>query len=359
MKNKECRQEPRSELPHIAIVILNWNGADMLRQYLPSVLACSHEEGVQVMVADNASTDESLQVMSEQFPQVPVIRLERNYGFAEGYNRALAQVEADYFLLLNSDVEIRQPHWLQPMLTYMDAHADVAACQPKLLSLREPTKFEYAGACGGFIDRLGYPYCRGRLLATVEEDHGQYDTPCDIHWATGAALLIRSGDWRAQKGFCADFFAHQEEIDLCWRLRRNGRRIVCIPQSTAYHLGGGALAYGHPRKTFLNHRNNLLMLRRNLPPEQLQRVMRWRWWLDRLTALNHLLHLQPSHARAVMEGRKESRTPSLLSQEEKSQGTISSHEPVLLWQYYVLGHKTFSQLPRHATDPIPPAEQTS
>ena len=327
-----------------AVVILNWNGAEMLRRYLPSVLACSVEEGVSVIVADNASTDDSLQVLADQFPAVPIIRLDRNYGFAEGYNRALDQVEADYYLLLNSDVEIRQEHWLLPMLSYMDAHSEVAACQPKLLSLREPTKFEYAGACGGYLDRYGYPYCRGRVLATVEDDHGQYDDVTDIHWATGAALLIRVADWHRVGGFDPAFFAHQEEIDLCWRLRREGRRIVCVPQSTAYHLGGGALAYGHPQKTFLNHRNNLLMLRKNLPATELRRVWRVRWWLDRIEALSHLLRGHRDHAVAILRARREAKAAIVESPPDRLPAGAGTNPLSLLWQYYALRRTTFSAL---------------
>ncbi|MDD4534428.1 MAG: glycosyltransferase family 2 protein, partial [Prevotella sp.] len=224
---------------HIAIVILNWNGAAMMCRYLPTLLEYSEGDAV-VWVADNASTDESMQMLSSGFPQVKTIQLDKNYGFAEGYNRALKQISADYYVLLNSDVEVTE-QWLQPLLEYMDAHKDVAACQPKILSIADRGQFEYAGASGGYIDRFGYPFCRGRIFDTVERDEGQYDNIADLLWATGACLMIRAQDYHRVGGLDGRFFAHNEEIDLCWRLRQLGRRIVCIPQSHVYHVGGGTL----------------------------------------------------------------------------------------------------------------------
>ena len=247
----------------VAIVILNWNGCEMLRKYLPSVIQYSREEAT-VYVADNASSDDSLEMLREHFPEVKLIVLEKNWGFAEGYNQSLKQIEAEYFLLLNSDIEVTH-HWLTPMIEYLDSHQEVAACQPKLLSIFDRDCFEYAGASGGFLDRFGYPFCRGRIFETVESDNGQYDTPADILWATGAALMIRAKDYWQVGGLDARFFAHNEEIDLCWRLRIMGRRIVCLPDSQAYHVGGGTLPKGNPMKTFLNFRNNLTMLYKCLP----------------------------------------------------------------------------------------------
>lgn len=263
----------------ISVVILNWNGASMLRKYLPSVIRCSEGSDAEIVVADNASTDDSLSVLQD-FKTVRTIVLDRNYGFAEGYNLALKQIDSEYFLLLNSDVEIRQTGWLRPLLDYMDSHPDCAACQPKLMALREPGMFEYAGAAGGFLDRYGYPFCRGRILSTVEKDEGQYDTTADLLWATGAALMVRRLDYWNAGGLDGRFFAHMEEIDLCWRLRSMGRRIVCVPESKAYHLGGATLNQGNPRKTYLNYRNNLLMLYKNLPEKDLRHVMSVRTFLD-------------------------------------------------------------------------------
>ena len=230
----------------------------MMRSFLPFVVAHSSDEA-EVVVADNGSDDDSCAMLRNEFPEVRLIELGRNYGFADGYNKALEQVRAEYFVLLNSDVET-VAGWLRPMLSYMDAHPEVAACQPKLLSYRDRGSFEYAGGAGGFIDRYGYPFCRGRIFADVENDRGQYDDIVPVMWATGAALMVRRRDWEEAGGLDGRFFAHMEEIDFCWRLRARGRGIVCIPGSVVYHVGGATLNRESPRKTFLNFRNNLLML---------------------------------------------------------------------------------------------------
>ena len=270
-----------------AIVILNWNGEKMLRQYLPSVIA--HASGTAtVYVADNASTDQSVKILQSDFPEVRLILLDKNWGFAEGYNKALAQVDAEYFVLLNSDVETT-PGWLQPIISFMDSHADVAACQPKIHSMFRRDEFEYAGAAGGFLDKYGYPFCRGRIFETVEKDRGQYDSPCEILWATGAAMVVRASDYRTEGGLDGRFFAHNEEIDLCWRLRIMGRHIMVIPQSKVYHVGGGTLPKGNPMKTYLNFRNNLTMIYKNVESNRLRAVMRRRWFLDHLAAFEMLI----------------------------------------------------------------------
>ena len=287
-----------------AVVILNWNGEAMLRQFLPSVIASSCEEGTVVYVADNASTDGSCAVVEKEFPSVHLIRLDKNYGFAEGYNRALQQVEAEYVVLLNSDVEVTEG-WLREMVAYMDTHPDKAACQPKILSYRHRNMFEYAGASGGFMDRYGYPFCRGRVFDVVEEDRGQYDEVIPVFWATGAALMIRQEVYQKVGGLDGRFFAHMEEIDLCWRLRSQGFQLVCIPSSKVYHVGGATLKKENPRKTFLNFRNNLLMLYKNLPEEELAPVMRVRTFLDYCAALVWLLKGDWANVKAVCEARKE------------------------------------------------------
>lgn len=291
-----------------AIVILNWNGAQMLRQFLPSVVAHTPAGSARVIVADNGSTDDSLAVLAAEFPDVEVVTLDKNYGFAEGYNQALRRVGDGYdsYLLLNSDVEVPEG-WLQPMLDYMENHPDVAACQPKLRAHHTPTHFEYAGAAGGYIDSLGYPFCRGRIFDTVEADEGQYDQVADIFWATGAALLIRSAVYWEVGGLDGRFFAHQEEIDLCWRLRSRAYRIVCVPQSVVYHLGGGTLPKENPRKTFLNFRNNLLLLYKNLPQRRLRTVFFLRFWLDALASLVFLLKGEGRSFLAVWQARREFR----------------------------------------------------
>lgn len=333
----------------IAVVILNFNGAEMLRAFLPSVVDYSPE--AEVIVADNCSTDASAQVMREEFPTVRYIQLEKNYGFADGYNRALAQVEAEYFLLLNSDVEVTQG-WLAPMLEYMDSHPEVAACQPKLLSYKNKKEFEYAGACGGFIDKYGYPYCRGRIFDTVEEDKGQYDSVAELFWATGAALMIRAEDYRAAGGLDGTFFAHMEEIDLCWRLRSRGRGIVCIPQSCVYHVGGATLNKSNPRKTYLNFRNNLLMLYKNLPENELRHVMFVRALLDYVAAFKSLLSGDAAGCRAVLQARRDFRRIkhdySDLRREnlEKSVAVYIKERASfsILWKYYAEGRRLFSEL---------------
>ena len=334
----------------VAVVILNWNGEAMLRRFLPTVVRYSCDEA-EIWVADNASDDASVQLLHEHFPSVRLIQLDKNYGFAEGYNRALAQIEAEYYVLLNSDVEVTH-HWLTPLVEYMDAYPDVAACQPKLLSEANRDYFEYAGASGGFIDRYGYPFCRGRIFNTVEEDNGQYDYIIDILWATGACMLIRSADYREAHGLDGRFFAHNEEIDLCWRLRQRGRRIVCIPESEVYHVGGGTLPKSNPTKTFLNFRNNLTMLYKNLPDGELKGVMRVRRVLDYVAALKMLVADRSwADFKAVVKARRAFyRWRHNFDDDRREIGrtrTASPSERVdysILWQYYVKGRKTFSRL---------------
>ena len=336
----------------VAIVILNWNGQPMMERYLPSVLNYSRDEAA-VYVADNASTDQSMEMLRRQFPEVKLIQLEKNWGFAEGYNKALRQIDAEYYLLLNSDIKVTH-HWLTPMVEYMDNHQDVAACQPKLLSIFDEDRFEYAGASGGYLDRLGYPFCRGRIFETVEADNGQYDYATDILWATGAALMIRAKDYWEAGGLDGRFFAHNEEIDLCWRLRIRGRRIVCLPESYVYHVGGGTLPKGNPMKTFLNFRNNLTMLYKCLPDEELKPVMRWRWWLDYLAAWEMLLLKRNvgdfkaiyRARRAFKRWRMDFEADRQAIQASRADKKIPEQRRFsLLWQYYVKGRKTFAQLP--------------
>jgi len=336
----------------LAIVILNWNGAQMLRQYLPSVLRYSRDEAT-VYVADNASTDDSVPMLQAHFPDVKLILLDQNWGFAEGYNKALAQVEAEYYLLLNSDIEVTH-HWLTPLIEFMDTHDDVAACQPKLLSMANRDQFEYAGASGGFLDRYGYPFCRGRIFDTIENDNGQYDYPSEVLWATGAALLVRARTYNNIRGLDGRFFAHCEEIDFCWRLRLSGYKVYCLPESVVYHVGGGTLPKSNPMKTYLNFRNNLTMLYKCLPEDDLKRVMRWRWWLDYLAAWEMLL-LKRSLGdfkavyrarRAFSRWRKDFRDDREQIQRSRKLKDIPERRRFsLLWQYYVKGRKHYSDLP--------------
>lgn len=334
----------------IAIVILNWNGRKMMEKYLPSVL--EHSQEATVYVADNDSTDDSLDWLHIYINKVKTIVLDKNYGFAEGYNRALKQVEAEYYVLLNSDVEVT-PQWLQPLLTYMDAHPEVAACQPKLRSYVDKTKFEYAGAAGGLIDRFGYPFCRGRLFDVVETDNGQYDTVQQVLWATGACLMIRSKDYWEAGGLDARFFAHNEEIDLCWRLRIMGRKIVCLPDSIVYHLGGGTLPKGNPRKTFLNFRNNLTMLYKCLPYRELYFVMVCRWFLDYLAAWQTLImNHNYGDFKAIYRARRafkawknDFKEDRKRIQKSRAKSSVPERKKYsLLWQYYVKGVRKYSDL---------------
>lgn len=333
-----------------AIVILNWNGVEMLTRFLPNVLDYSRGEAV-VYVADNASTDNSLEVLKMHFPEVRVIVLEKNWGFAEGYNRALGQIDAEYYVLLNSDVEVSH-HWLTPLIEFMDNHADVAACQPKLLSLKNRDAFEYAGACGGFIDRYGYPFCRGRLFDTVESDDGQYDYAAEVLWATGACMVVRASDFKEAGGFDARFFAHSEEIDLCWRMRLMGKKIYCIPDSFVYHIGGGTLPKNNPMKTYLNFRNNLTMLYKNLPDGELRHVMRVRLILDYVAAFQALLSGRVGDFKAIINGRKAFKKwlPEYREVRREVQGrrvvrdVTGIYRHSILWQYYAKGHKKYAEI---------------
>ena len=336
----------------LALVILNWNGEAMLRQYMSSVLDYSRDEAA-VYVADNASTDGSIDFLRREYPECRLIVLDRNWGFAEGYNKALRQIDAEYYLLLNSDIEVT-PHWLTPLIEFMDTHHDVAACQPKLLSIAERDRFEYAGASGGFLDRYGYPFCRGRVFETVECDKGQYDEPAEVLWATGAALMIRSADYWAAGGLDGRFFAHFEEIDLCWRLCIRGRKIYCLPGSLVYHVGGGTLPKANPMKTFLNFRNNLTMLYKCLPDSELHHVMRWRWLLDYLAAFKMLLlNRNFGDFRAVFRARRAFRRwrsdfeadRRAIQASRVADSSVCQHTFSLLWQYYVKGRRTFADLP--------------
>lgn len=333
----------------VAVVILNYNGVKMLERFIPAVLDCSPV--AEVIVADNCSTDDSVAMLQRCYPNVGIIQLEKNWGFAEGYNRALKQVDAEYFLLLNSDVEVTDG-WLAPMIECLDSDKSIAACQPKLLDYKHKTHFEYAGAAGGFIDCYGYPFCRGRIFDTVEEDKGQYDAICDIFWATGAALMVRADDYRSAGGFDGRFFAHMEEVDFCWRLRARGRRIVCVPQSVVYHVGGATLNYSNPRKTFLNFRNNLLMLYKNLPKGELFRVMSVRMLLDYVAAFKFLLGGSFDDFKAVISARRAYRKMKYSFAIDRAENLYRAKENVIpqrtcfsvLWRYYVQKKLYYSNL---------------
>ena len=272
----------------LSVVILNWNGAHHIRRFLPSVIKHSQFDWVEIVVADNYSSDDSYNVISKEFPSVKYLQLDQNYGFAKGYNNALKNNISDYILLLNSDVEVTE-NWLEPLIKMMDEDPLIAACQPKIMQLDQPDRFEYAGASGGFIDRYGYPFCRGRIVNIQEQDLGQYDDQISVFWASGAAVLVRGSLWHEFGGFDTDFWAHMEEIDLCWRLKNRGYKIAVCPTSIVLHLGGGSLSYGSPQKIFLNFRNNLFLLYKNLPKGRLYKTLFIRMLLDGIAAIQFLI----------------------------------------------------------------------
>ena len=294
-----------------AVVILNYNTRNYLEQFLPGLLVSCEGLDAQVIVADNASADSSAQFMQSHFPEIPLIVLEKNYGFTGGYNRALQMIEADYYVLINSDIEVPKG-WLGPLVEWMDSHPECGACGPKLLSWHQRDTFEYAGAAGGLLDRYGYPFCRGRIMQKVEKDHGQYDQPADVLWCSGACLMVRSSVWKALGGLDERFFAHMEEIDLCWRMQLRGWKVTMVSSSYVYHIGGGTLPNESPFKLRLNFRNNLLMLENNLPATLGSRFktrirILTRMCLDGLSALVYLLKGKWSFFRAVIQAHLEYR----------------------------------------------------
>ena len=328
----------------VAVIILNWNGEKLLREFLPSVVAHTPELLADIVVADNGSTDGSLALLRSEFPTVKVMAFPENYGFAEGYNRAIAATPNELTLLLNSDVAT-PAGWLEPLVAAMDADPTLGACQPKILSYREPTKFEYAGAAGGFLDRNGYPYCRGRIFDAVEEDHGQYDTQIPIFWATGAALMVRTELYRRAGGLDKDFFAHMEEIDLCWRILLEGYHIDAVPASHVFHLGGGSLPASNPRKTYLNFRNNLLLLHKNLPDTDRRRALFRRRLLDTVAWLKFMATLDFANANAILRAHRHFLTHRRRYTTHPTRNLLRSPlPPNILTARYLRGITRFSQL---------------
>ncbi len=330
-----------------AVIILNWNGRKFLEEFLPSVCRDSISDDSEVVVADNGSTDDSLDFLANSYPQVRLLKFDKNYGFAEGYNKALALVDTEYVLLLNSDVETT-PGYLQPMVDFLDANPEYAGCQPKIRAFHNRASFEFAGAAGGFIDKWAYPFCRGRIFGDVEPDNGQYDSVTDVFWATGAALMVRRKVYIDNGGLDSSFFAHQEEIDLCWRLRARGFRLACVPQSVVYHVGGGTLAVENPRKTLLNFRNNLLMVYKNEP--HLLKVMTVRFFLDYLAAFVFLVKCDLDNFSAVLKARRQfwQMRPSLCEARRQNMRLAKTSDipevfpHSLVWQSYVHGLKKFN-----------------
>lgn len=327
----------------VAVIILNWNGEKLLREYLPSVIETTDSNIADVIVADNGSTDSSVELLRKEFPQVKLLEFSENYGFAEGYNRAIKATNYPYTVLLNSDVATTEG-WINMLYDYMEANPNVGACQPKIRAYTNKTHFEYAGAAGGFIDRNGYPYCRGRIFDTVEEDKGQYDEVMPIFWATGAALMVRSQLYIDAGGLDKDFFAHMEEIDLCWRILLTGSEIMAVPQSVVYHLGGGSLPASNPRKTYLNFRNNLLMLHKNLPDETRGKTLFIRRLLDTVAWAKYMATFDFKNANAILKAHNDFK---------KMRKTYTTHPTIdllrtrtdcrrnILLDYYLRGRKKF------------------
>lgn len=333
----------------VAVIILNWNGEKLLREFLPSVVANTDTSIADVIVADNGSTDGSRELLRKEFPQVKLLEFDENLGFAGGYNRALRETGYRYTLLLNSDVET-PAGWLTPLHDFMEAHPDAAACQPKILSYKQKGKFEYAGAAGGFIDRNGYPYCRGRIFDTIEDDNGQYDTPVEVFWATGAALMVRTDLYEKAGGLDERFFAHMEEIDLCWRLLLMGHTLWCVPASHVYHLGGGSLPAANPRKTYLNFRNNLLLLHKNLPAADLWGALLRRRLLDTVAWAKFILTLDLPNASAILRAHRDFRR---MRREYTTHPPVNlltrsadrrTRRPDILLSYFIKRKRLYSQL---------------
>lgn len=336
-----------STRPRTAVIILNWNGSALLREYLPPLIANTDPALGHIIVADNGSTDDSLKVMAEEFPEIEVLKFNKNYGFAEGYNRAVKHYANDYpyTVLFNSDATAFD-NWLAPLVEFMDSHPTYAACQPKLLAYKDRDNFEYAGACGGYIDRNGFPYCRGRIFGTVEKDCGQYDTTADVFWATGACLFVRSDIYLQCGGLDAEFFAHMEEIDLCWRMQLKGYKLAAVPQSRVYHLGGGSLDAKNPRKTYLNFRNNLLMLHKNLPEATRKSTLLRRRLLDTIAWAKYVATFDFANAGAILRAHRDFRRMArdYKSQPDKDLLHTLPKRPNIIAQYYLRGRHHFSDL---------------
>jgi GT2 family glycosyltransferase len=328
-----------------AVVILNYNGEKLLQQFLPSVVQYSPE--AQIFVADNGSDDQSLHLLKKHFPQVSIVAFEKNLGFCGGYNKALAQITAEYYVLLNSDVEVT-PSWLKPLEFLLDTNQRVAAVQPKILSHRDKKTFEYAGAAGGFLDSMGYPFCRGRMFDYVETDTGQYDDERQIFWATGACMMIRSKSFHEHGGFDEDFFAHMEEIDLCWKLNRSEQEVFYSGKSTVYHLGAGTLGYQHPKKTYLNFRNGLGLIFKHLDTGELLYKLPFRMMLDWLAAMVFLLKGQGqnsasvfrAHVHFIGQASKLRKKRREIRKANPFYPRRNIHRGLIIFDYYLRGKKT-------------------
>ncbi len=334
----------------VAIVILNWNGKKFLKDFLPKIIDYS-KDLAEIIVADNASTDNSVEFLQHHFPSVRIIQNKENGGFAKGYNDALYQVEAEYYVLLNSDIEVTT-NWLQPIISLMDDDQEIAAVQPKMLDYKKRDYFEYAGAAGGFIDRLGYPFCRGRIFSSLEKDSGQYDAVAEVFWATGACMFLRADVFRKMGGFDEEFFAHMEEIDLCWRMRNSGYKIICCPQSFVYHIGGGTLPKNNPKKTYLNFRNNLMTVYKNSPSKGIYLKIFIRLILDGIAGIKFLLEGHPKDCISVIKAHfyfyssfgKQKEKRKLVQEKLQEHHQKYIYPKSIVVSYYLKGIKKFSDL---------------
>jgi GT2 family glycosyltransferase len=334
-----------------AVVILNWNGLDYLKLFLGTVVKYSKGEGTEIYVADNGSTDGSADWITDNLNNVKVIRFDKNHGFAGGYNMAINQLDAEYFVLLNSDIEVTE-NWLDPLVSFMENNPDAASCQPKILSWNRKEYFEHAGAAGCFIDKYGYPFCRGRILTNIEKDQGQYDSQADVFWSSGACMIVRADAWDKCGGLDSDFFAHMEEIDLCWRFNKAGYRVCYIPGSTVYHVGGGSLQYDSPFKIYLNFRNSLFMLYKNLPDNKLHSILFRRKILDGLAALIFLARGNFKYFKSVLDAHisyyraisalKEKR--NVVKRSGSSDSDIHILNKSIVFEFYIKGRKTFNRI---------------
>jgi GT2 family glycosyltransferase len=335
----------------IAVVILNWNGRHYLQKFLPSVCAYSDFPGTDIVVADNGSTDGSVNFLKENFSRVRIIEFEENHGFAMGYQKALELIDSEYFMLLNSDVEVT-PGWLAPLYNAMKTNAILGACMPKMLSYDQKDHFEYAGACGGFIDRYGYPFCRGRVLSVIEKDIGQYNGQMNVFWATGACMFVRSEAYFKAGGLDGEFFAHMEEIDLCWRMHRTGYNVAVVPDAHVYHVGGGTLPNNTPRKLYLNYRNNLYLLFKNLPVYQLIPVILIRMILDGMSAMVYLFSGSGKFFIAVIRAHLafNRRIPLLIRMRKQLKGKVPTglineiYSGSIVFDFFVRKRRYFSDL---------------
>ncbi|MDM9631648.1 glycosyltransferase family 2 protein [Robiginitalea aurantiaca] len=333
-----------SSIPSVAIVILNWNGKALLERFLPSVVTYSGE--AQIVVADNASTDDSVSFVNQKYPEIQVVVNEENYGFAGGYNKALEHVDADLYCLLNSDVEVT-PGWLEPIFSLFQKRPDIGIVQPKIKDLNKPTHFEYAGAAGGFLDLFGYPFCRGRIFQTLEADNGQYNDTREIFWATGACMFIKRELFRELGGFDPDYFAHQEEVDLCWRAHNQGYQVLYAGASEVFHMGGSTLSNMNPKKTFLNFRNSLYSITKNLPKRKAFPIVFSRLLLDAVAALRFVFQFKIRHAWAILRAHLSyyRHLPKTLRKRERKQFVEKyAVTTSIVWSYYVSRIKTFDIL---------------